>query len=110
SFILSRDVVTGKILAPACGPTRTEADFLAHLQAVVATDPEPSAGISSATVSTPINRNRWCVGWPNAQGSKRTWASKGKVAFSHPWWVEQRFSVTRLTPSCSIIPPSTVRG
>ena len=39
-FILSRDVVTGKIVAPFCGPTRTEADFLAHLQAVVATDPE----------------------------------------------------------------------
>jgi len=33
-------VVTGKILAPRCGPTRTEQDFLAHLQAVVATDPE----------------------------------------------------------------------
>jgi len=40
SFILSRDVVTGQMLAPACGPTRTEADFLAHLQAVVATQPE----------------------------------------------------------------------
>jgi len=40
SFILSRDVVTGHLLAPACGPTRTEADFLAHLQAVIATHPE----------------------------------------------------------------------
>jgi len=40
SFILSRNVVTGKILAPACGPRRTEADFLAHLQAVVATNLE----------------------------------------------------------------------
>ena len=40
SFILSRDVVTGQRLAPACGPTRTEADFLAHLQAVVATHSE----------------------------------------------------------------------
>ena len=40
SFILSRDVVTGQLLAPAGGPTRTEADFLAHLQAVVATQPE----------------------------------------------------------------------
>ena len=40
SFILSRDVVTGHMLAPACGPTRTEADFLAHLQAVVATEPQ----------------------------------------------------------------------
>ncbi len=39
SFILSRDVVTGEVIAPAGGATRTEADFLAHLQSVVATDP-----------------------------------------------------------------------
>lgn len=39
SFILSRDVATGQVLAPTAGPTRTEADFLAHLQGVVATDP-----------------------------------------------------------------------
>ena len=39
SFILSRDVVTGQIVAPPGGPTRTEADFLAHVQGVVATDP-----------------------------------------------------------------------
>ena len=39
SFILSRDVVTGQILAPPGAPTRTEADFLAHVQGVVATDP-----------------------------------------------------------------------
>lgn len=39
SFILSRDVVTGDVVAPTVGPTRTEADFLAHMQAVVATDP-----------------------------------------------------------------------
>jgi len=39
SFILSRDVVTGEVLAPTAGATRSEADFLAHVQAVVATDP-----------------------------------------------------------------------
>lgn len=39
SFILSRDVVTGKVLAPSAGTTRTEIDFLEHMQAVVATDP-----------------------------------------------------------------------
>lgn len=39
AFILSRDVVSGKLVAPHAGPTRTEADFLAHVQAVVATDP-----------------------------------------------------------------------
>ena len=39
TFILSRDVASGKLVAPYAGPTRTEADFLAHVQAVVATDP-----------------------------------------------------------------------
>ena len=42
AFILSRDVVTGQVLVPYVGPTRTEADFLAHMQQVVALD--PSAG------------------------------------------------------------------
>jgi hypothetical protein len=40
TFILSRDVASGTLVAPHCGPTRTEADFLAHVQAVVATDPK----------------------------------------------------------------------
>jgi len=39
SFILSRDVATGHVLVPYVGETRTEADFLAHVQAVVASDP-----------------------------------------------------------------------
>ncbi len=38
--ILSRDVVTGQVIAPTVGPTRTEADFLAHVQGVVATEPQ----------------------------------------------------------------------
>jgi hypothetical protein len=37
--MLSRDVATGEVIAPYAGPTRTEADFLAHVQAMVATDP-----------------------------------------------------------------------
>lgn len=39
TFILSRDVASGQVIAPSCGATRTEADFLAHLQGVLATDP-----------------------------------------------------------------------
>lgn len=39
SCIISRDVASGQIVAPSVGPTRTEADFLAHVQGVVATDP-----------------------------------------------------------------------
>lgn len=40
TFILSRDVATGQGLAPWAGSTRTEADFLAHVQGVVATEPQ----------------------------------------------------------------------
>ena len=39
TFIVNRDVATGAVVAPSCGPTRTEADFVAHLRQTVATDP-----------------------------------------------------------------------
>jgi transposase len=39
SFTINFDVVSGKVVAPSCGPTRTEADFLAHVQRTVASDP-----------------------------------------------------------------------
>lgn len=42
--ILSRDVVTGQILAPTLGLPHTEADFLGHVQGVVATDPQVRQG------------------------------------------------------------------
>src|SRR5919202_1704352 len=39
SCILSRDVVSGKLIAPVLGPTRTEEDFVAHVQRVIMSDP-----------------------------------------------------------------------
>jgi transposase len=39
SFLLNFDVVTGEVIAPSCAPTRTEADFVAHIQHTVASDP-----------------------------------------------------------------------
>lgn len=33
-------VATGKIVAPSIGPTRTEADFVAHIEKLIATDPD----------------------------------------------------------------------
>jgi transposase len=35
-------VVTGRLLAPTLGPTRTEADFVGHVAQTVATDPQAS--------------------------------------------------------------------
>jgi hypothetical protein len=39
AFIVSRDVVSGQVVAPHAGPTRTAVDFAAHIAAVAATDP-----------------------------------------------------------------------
>jgi len=39
TFILNLDVATGQIIAPSCGPTRTEADFAAHVRRTVESDP-----------------------------------------------------------------------
>jgi len=39
SCIVNRDVASGQVVAPSCGPTRTEADFRAHVARTVATDP-----------------------------------------------------------------------
>jgi hypothetical protein len=40
SLIANFVVATGHILAPSLGPTRTEADFAAHLVRTIATDPD----------------------------------------------------------------------
>jgi len=42
SFIINRDVVTGQLIAPSDGPTRTEQDFLEHIRRTVAADPAAS--------------------------------------------------------------------
>jgi transposase len=40
AFILNFDVARGEVVAPSVGPTRTEADFLAHIQQTIASDPQ----------------------------------------------------------------------
>ena len=40
SFILNWDVAAGGVVAPSCGPTRTEADFVAHVACTVRSDPQ----------------------------------------------------------------------
>jgi len=39
SFLLNRDVVSGEVFAPSCGPSRTEADFAAHIAQTVTSAP-----------------------------------------------------------------------
>lgn len=40
TFIINFDVATGQVIAPSVGKTRTEADYVAHIERTVATDPE----------------------------------------------------------------------
>lgn len=40
SLIANFEVATGRIVMPSLGPTRTEADFTAHTERTIATDPE----------------------------------------------------------------------
>jgi DDE superfamily endonuclease len=40
SLIANLDVATGQIVAPSIGPTRTEADFAAHIAQTIQTDPQ----------------------------------------------------------------------
>lgn len=39
-LIANLEVATGQVISPSIGATRTEADFLAHIQQTVATDPQ----------------------------------------------------------------------
>ena len=39
SFMINFDVATGQVICPSNGPTRTEADFAAHVRRTVANDP-----------------------------------------------------------------------
>ena len=39
SLIANFEVATGKVIAPSIGPTRTEADFAAHIDQTIETDP-----------------------------------------------------------------------
>jgi transposase len=83
TFILSRDVVTGQLLVPFCGSTRTEADFLAHAQAVVATDPTATRW-HFAVDNLDIHRSESLVRWVAAEsGLMLDLGEKGKSGVLH---------------------------
>ena len=46
TFIFRRDVATGEVIAPSCGPTRMEADFLEHIEGLWLATLRPRAGTS----------------------------------------------------------------
>jgi transposase len=55
------EVATGKVLAPTIAPTRTEADFVNHLQKTVASDPEGEWIFIADNLNTHVSESlvRW---------------------------------------------------
>ena len=94
SFIISRDVVTGQIVEPYAGPRRTEADFLQHLEAVIASDGKTQRW-HFVVDNLDTHRSESLVRWvakesgtsmvaPSANGPAETWLmrSSNKVLWS----------------------------
>ena len=83
-------VVTGEIVAPTLGPTRTEQDFVAHVTQTVATDPEAS------WVFVVDNLNIHCseslVNWvAQTCGFERELGKKGKTGVQKSQATRQEF-------------------
>lgn len=61
ALIASFEVATGTVLPPSVGPTRTEADFAAHVVQVLATDPSPCAEWVFVTDQLDIHKSETLV-------------------------------------------------
>ena len=77
SLIANFEVATGRVVAPSLGPTRTEADFAAHIARTVAADPE--AGYVFLVEGESDAQTAWyydepALGVPGASNWKDEWA------------------------------------
>jgi transposase len=91
TFILSRDVVSGQLIAPYAGATRTEADFLAHVQAVVASD-QQARQWHFVVDNLDIHRSESLVRWVAAESDlEMDLGVKGKHGLLHNRQSRTRF-------------------
>jgi len=82
SFMLNRDVVSGQVVSPSAGPTRTEEDVAAHITRTLDTDPDAPAWHFVVDNLTRTSPRRWSAWSPTAAGSRLTLASKASAASS----------------------------
>jgi transposase len=81
-LIANLQVATGRILAPSVGPTRTEEDFVAHLDQTLATDPD--AGWVFLVDNLNIHCSAGLVGWVAARcGITEPLGVKGQHGILH---------------------------
>jgi putative transposase len=112
SWFINFDVVTGEVIVPSWGPTRTEEDALTHLQRLIASDPQATKWrvmLDNLNTHQSEALVRWVAhleGIPQETDS----ASKARAAFSTQWRVERPFCMTPRTRSSSTTPPNMPAG
>jgi hypothetical protein len=102
-------VVTGELIAPTLGPTRTEEDFVAHIERTIALDPE------ARYVFVLDNLNIHCSAGlvelvARLCGLEEDLGKKGKRGRCSRCRRGRSSCRTCRTASASSTPPSTVRG
>ncbi len=80
SLIANLDVVSGQVVTPSLGPTRTEADFAAHIARTILSDPQAGLALHYRSTQYSSVRNLGTLGCPAVrypggirhQGKKRS--------------------------------------
>ena len=76
-------MAAGHIIAPFCGPTRKEPDFLDHVQAVVATDLMVKRWHFVVNNLDTHRSDLWCAGWLKKSELDIDLGEKGKSGILH---------------------------
>jgi hypothetical protein len=71
SLMANFDVVTGKVVSPSIGPTRTEADFVAHIGQTIDNDPGASWIFVTDQLDNLHRPRRRGRGWISNRGCRR---------------------------------------
>jgi hypothetical protein len=102
SWFINFDVVTGHVIDPSWGPTRTAEEALAHLSRLIASDPKATKWHLMLD-NLNIHQSEWLVrlSWLNKKGwQQRGWASRAKVGLCSRWKAGRRFCTTPPTKWC----------
>lgn len=109
TLIANHDVVTGECLAPTIGPTRTEEDYIRHIENTVALDPDGEWIFINDCLN--IHWSAGLVEWVAKRcDSTCELGKKGAREFSTTKPVAARSSAIPPIASASCSSPSTARG
>src|SRR5436309_5723190 len=111
SWFINFDVVSGQVIVPSWGPTRTEEDALAHIEHLVASDPKARRWhiiLDNLNIHQSESLVRWVA---QREGiAQESLGVKGKRGFFSRWKAGWPFCMTPRIRWCCITPPSMPPG